>query len=265
MEFLTSVRIKELLQEKRLKPLKKLGQNFLVNPKLAETIANTVKKLPAPYVEIGPGLGALTVFFDKTRLLLIEKDRGLASYWRDQGFLVCSKDALKFDFSSQKSPCVLFGNLPYSLAGALIIKASSFPPISDMVFMMQKEVALRVRGRPSSKNYGLLSVISQVFWEVSLVGRADTRDFYPQPKVKGQVLRFRRLQSPDIPTETKQFISFVKSCFALRRKKLFKQIPSANVQKKEQALKNINRSLQVRAEELLPKDFVHLYRQISNS
>ena len=249
--------LKGILNKEGIAPLKKLGQNFLTNSELAERIAETVKKYPPPYVEIGPGLGALTVFFKQKDILLIERDRKLVSYWENQGFSVHSGDALKYNFTQLTDPFVLFGNLPYSLAGPLIIKASVCKNISRMVFMMQKEVALRVRGKISSKDYGLLSVISHVFWKTALVGDAGIRDFYPQPKVAGRVLEFTR-KDCNIK-EPERFIQFVKACFANRRKKLFKQIPLILDQQKEEALKKINHSLNARAEELSPEDFITLY------
>ena len=254
---MTAKQIKDILKQEGITPRKRLGQNFLINRWLAEKIAEAVQKYPPPYVEIGPGFGALTNFFPKKDILLIERDKKLASYWEKKGFSVHCQDALKYDFTQLPHPFVLFGNLPYSLAGPLIIRASACKSISKMIFMMQKEVALRVKGLPPSKNYGLLSVISQAFWKISLIGNADIKDFHPQPKVKGQVLEFTRRESDF--KEPERFIQFIKLCFINRRKKLVKQIPLPSVKEAENILEKANQNLNVRAGELTPKDFIHLY------
>ena len=266
---MTKRETREFLRQAGLKPLKKLGQNFLINAGLARRIAGAVQKLPPPYIEIGPGTGALTRLFKKEDLaLLIEKDRKQAAYWRGQGFSVFCGDALKFGaFPSPSS--TLFGNLPYSLAGPLILKAGSLETVSNMVFMMQKEVAQRIQGAPGSgKNYGILSVTSAVFWKITFEADAAPSDFYPVPKVSGRVLNFQRKKNADLPPPG-PFLRFLKSCFAHRRKKLVKKLPAAGGAAggppgAELLLKQINKSPSARAEELSPDEFVRLFRLLKH-
>ena len=253
--------IQEFLRRRGISPLKQLGQNFLINKSLAERIVRAVKALPPPYVEIGPGAGALTRFFKKEELvLLIERDRKQAACWSDRGFSVICGDALRHD--SFPSPSVtVFGNLPYSLAGPLLLKVCSHETVSNMVFMMQKEVALKIQSAPrSGKSYGILSVMSAVFWAVSFEADAAPKDFYPAPKVSGRVLKFRREKSAALsPSEAASFLHFLKRCFANRRKKLIKKIPADPAQAAA-FLNRINKSPSARAEELSPDEFVRLYR-----
>ena len=256
---MTKKEIQEFLRQEGLQPLKQLGQCFLINRRLAERIARTVQKLPPPYIEIGPGPGALTRFFKKEDLaLLIEKDQKQAAYWSRQGFAVVCGDALKYEAFPSPPSVTLFGNLPYSLAGPLILKAGSFETVSNMVFMMQKEVALRVQSA-SGKDYGILSVMAEVFWKISFEADASPSDFYPVPKVSGRVLKFLRKKNADLPPPA-PFLHFLKSCFAHRRKKLVKQIPACRPEEAALLLKRINKSPAVRAEELSPDEFVRLFR-----
>lgn len=260
-------KIKAFLNTEGIKPNKRLGQNFLINRYLAEKIAGIVKKFPPPYIEIGPGTGALTRFFNKEDLFLIEKDKKLAFYWIKKGFVTHHTDVLKSDFNRFLPSSTLFGNLPYNLAGPLIIKSSLCNNISQMIFMIQKEVASRVRGKPATKDYGLLSVISPVFWKISPIEEAKPGDFYPVPKVSGKILKFIRnpVILPEISKDPEPFIKFIKCCFSNRRKKLVKQFSSSYSQKINLFLEKSDRSLNTRAEELPPKEFIRLYLFLSSN
>lgn len=261
------LKIKDFLKSEGISPRKKLGQNFLINSSLAKKIADTVKQFPPPYTEVGPGTGALTMFFDKKDIFLIERDPKLASYWTKKGFSTYCQDALKCDFGRFPSPFTIFGNLPYSLAGPLLIKSSLYKNIPQMIFMVQKEVALRIKGGPATKNYGLLSVVSHVFWKTSFIGEAKPNDFYPVPKVSGQILKFKRNSKipPEISENPGLFIKFLKQCFSYRRKKFIKQFPTASIQKIESFLYKSERNLNSRAEELFPEEFVNLYSLLSKN
>ena len=253
---------KNFLKELHISPLKHLGQNFLINNQLAEKIVLEVKKTKGPWIEIGPGPGALTRFFsekEKKELTLIEKDKKIAGYWREKNFSILMQDALKTNWITLPCPFSLFGNLPYQLAGPLILKASVFSKqVASMILMMQKEVSLRVRAKPKTKDYGLLSVIAQTFWNIQWIAEAGTKDFYPSPKVAGHVLKFQNKKSP-IPAN--EFLMFLKSCFSQRRKKLIRRLP-LSLPKAEALLSEINKSSNTRAEELTPEEFVFLFKKI---
>ena len=253
---------KNFLRELNISPRKQLGQNFLINDQLAQKIVREVKKTKSAWVEIGPGPGALTRFFsekEKKDLILIEKDKKIANYWKEKNFSILIQDALKTDWASLPHPITLFGNLPYQLAGPLILKASVFSNRTlAMILMMQKEVSLRTQAKPKTKNYGLLSVMAQIFWHIQKIAEAGTKDFYPSPKVAGQVLRFHP-KNPPVPAE--EFLLFLKSCFAQRRKKLIRKL-SIPLSQAEVFLSEINQNSNTRAEELIPRDFVFLFKKI---
>ena len=253
---------KNFLKDLNLRPKKKLGQNFLINIRTARTIFSEVKKNRPPYIEIGPGAGALTRLFPPSEipsLTLIEKDKKIAGYWRERGFSVLQQDALKTNRAQLPSPSTLFGNLPYHLAGPLILKLSPVAErFSALIFMMQDEVSERMRAGHSTKDYGLLSVMAQTFWDMKRTAFAGKKDFYPSPKVEGRVLTFRPKKTGE---SAQQLLTFLKMCFAQRRKKLIRKLP-VPLTLAEKLLSEMNHGLNARAEELTPEDFVRLHTQI---
>ena len=251
--------VKQFLKEQKLKPIKKLGQNFLVNPGLIQAIVRNIQKQPAPFVEIGPGLGALTQHFDKKNVFLIEKDKKLANYWSQQGWTVFCEDALEFNWSCLPEKFTLFGNLPYEIASSLILKFSiEKKRISKMFFLVQKEVADRLNASANSKNYALLSVMAQSFWSVSTLCSIPENDFYPVPKVEGRFLEFTAKKF-DSSLSPHLFLQFVKSCFRFKRKMLFKQL---NTPFAKDILKGLSLKQSCRAENLSPQMFLRLYVKI---
>ena len=257
--------LKNKLKQLNQRPNKKLGQNFLINEEIALEIVNAVKATSYPLVEIGPGLGALTHFFDSQNLTLIEKDKKMALYWKEKGFLVFCEDALKFDWTQLPSPFVLFGNLPYQIAGALVLEMSILKsPPKQMILMMQKEVAQRVLARTHTKDYGILSVMSQMFWDVTPLIHVSKIHFYPSPKVDGSVLVFQ-LKDAFSDLEATSYLQFIKSCFAQRRKKLINKLPHLSTKEWEIFFKNHNLSLNARAEELPPEVYIKIYKEFQNS
>lgn len=264
-------RLKEALAILEVTAKKSLGQNFLVSDVVIQRIIDQVKEFkPEAMIEVGPGPGALTYFLKQMDipLQLIELDHVIAAYWRDQGLPVIEQDALQMDwaqFYSDKK-LVFVSNLPYQISSSIVIERSleAVGP-EHMVLMFQKEVAQRIRGIARDDHYGLLSVIAQTFWKISMVTEAGARDFQPAPKVQSRVLAFTR-----IPTEVKNrkaFLTFVKCSFAQRRKLLKKNLTGLLNQKKlteEQMigwLAELGFKETARAEELSPVQFVKLYQK----
>ncbi|WII73602.1 16S rRNA (adenine(1518)-N(6)/adenine(1519)-N(6))-dimethyltransferase RsmA [Bdellovibrio sp. 22V] len=263
-------RLEKTLQELGILAKKSLGQNFLVSDKVIERIIMQVKEFaPEQLVEVGPGPGALTYFLRQMNLplQLIELDREIAAYWREQGLPVIEEDALRLDWSQFYSDkkLVFVSNLPYQISSSIVIERSleeNGP--QHMVLMFQKEVAQRIRAAAKTEHYGLLSVIAQTFWKTEMVTEAGPRDFLPAPKVASRVLAFSK-----IPSEVKNrqaFLTFVKAGFAQRRKLLKSNLSGLLHQKKlteEQLigwLAELGFKETARAEELSPQQFVKLYK-----
>ncbi len=261
--------MKERLKELSADPKKALGQNFLINEGLCKKMVQYCKDIESEfYIEVGPGLGALTdgLIFNNLNLTLIEFDDVFSKYWESREQKVINQDALLFDWAQDLIPenSMLVSNLPYQISSTLVIKLSTLNTnILNMLLMFQREVAQRILAKPHTKSYGLLSVISQLFWEIdnfSLVGKGS---FYPSPKVDSQVLSFKSTNLEIDNKKRKQLLSFLKFCFLQRRKILFNRIKKnygADVAEKiEQWYKIKNYDLKLRPENLSVDDFYELF------
>ncbi len=258
--------IKDKIKKLEFFPKKFLGQHFLINPQTIQRIISEVKSLESSLImEIGPGLGALTdeLILLEPPLYVVERDSTLCRYWKGRDVRVLEGDVLKLNWEFQLLPnSVLVGNLPYQVASRLMVKCC---PGSDklkaMVLMFQKEVAKRILAKPRSKDYGILSVLSQCFWVVNAVAEVSVSDFYPRPQVAGQVLVFHKkkvyLHNADA------FLSFVKLCFSQRRKlllsRLKKEIENRDI---VDIFNQVDISPSARAEGLSPQQFISLFNRV---
>lgn len=215
----------QLFQELGITPLKKLGQNFLVNDSICQSILKeALSSEAASIVEIGPGLGALThtLLKSSAKVSLIELDGTLAGHWQEKVSApheVFHCDALKFDWTQVPPHSVLVSNLPYSIAASLVIDLSVMNPcpFDKLVLMFQKEVAQRMMAPSKSPDYGIPSVLAQSAWEISKLIDAGPQDFHPVPNVGSRVLTF--LRKPMVGDQ-KSLLKVVKAAFSHRRKKL---------------------------------------------
>ena len=256
--------VKQFLKINNLRPIKKLGQNFLINKNLCQKMVQEVKKQQAPFVEIGPGLGALTLFFEsqKKDLLLVEKDKKLAQLWSHKAWNVVCGDALKLCWDKWPKHFTLFSNLPYEIAASLIIKASlRKKQVPVMILSMQKEVAERLMAKAKSKNYGLLSVMAQSFWRLRVLAKLLKTDFYPIPQVDGKMLELKAKKQEDL--EPEGFLKFLKSCFAFKRKMLFKKLPLKSPEEAKKRLEKLAFRPDSRAEDLTAPQFAQLYLNLT--
>ena len=181
---------------------KRFGQNFLHDDYIIESIVAAIQpKADQALVEIGPGLAALTVPVSKyvDHLTVVEIDRDLASRLIDNPLLndkltVIEQDALTFDFNELKQqlgkPLRVFGNLPYNISTPLMFHLFEYANIiTDMHFMLQKEVVTRLVAAPNSKDYGRLSVMAQYFCQIIPVLEVPPTSFKPAPKVDSAVVK----------------------------------------------------------------------------
>jgi 16S rRNA (adenine1518-N6/adenine1519-N6)-dimethyltransferase len=254
----------ERMQEFGIAPKRSLGQNFLVSEMVVEKIMTFVERAkPEEIIEVGPGLGALT---DRLKaiapLKLVELDRKFVEYWRTQGFDVFEVDALKAEWSDllKGKEKVVVGNLPYQISSRLVIDLSFVtPPPKAMIFMFQKEVAEKLTARPSTEAYGLLSVIAQSYWDISLVTNAGMQDFYPAPNVGSRVMIFKPLKS--VPERNARFLGFVKAAFAQRRKFLIKNLQTYS-NDWQSTFQKLGLKPDIRAEALSKEQFWSLFETV---
>ncbi|ODT66728.1 MAG: 16S rRNA (adenine(1518)-N(6)/adenine(1519)-N(6))-dimethyltransferase [Nitrosomonadales bacterium SCN 54-20] len=210
-------------------PRKRFGQNFLVD---SQTVADIIHALHPRredvMVEIGPGLGALTrpLLQSLEHLHVVEIDRDIVKRLRDEfsakRLTVHEGDALEFDFSSLGESLRVVGNLPYNISTPLLFHLSRFAAhISDMHFMLQKEVVARMVAKPSTSDYGRLSVMLQCRFEMEQLFIVPPECFRPPPKVESAVVRMIPLKKPLIEaSQEKLFAEIVSAAFSQRRKTL---------------------------------------------
>lgn len=251
--------LKARLEQMGLQPKKAFGQNFLVNNQVIHKIIEEVKRHKfSDLIEVGPGLGALTekLFAEGLKPTLIELDRDLIEYWRTQVANVIDADAIQLDWNTLnlKPESLLVSNLPYQISTHIVVDRCLGPKeLKWMVLMFQKEVAQRLTASPRTKEYGTLSVMAQLHFNLRKVSDAGPKDFFPPPKVASRVLFFERKPDPGLG---EPFLKFVKRAFANRRKLLTKNIGDIVT---VDDLKALGLSEKARAEELSPEQFKSLF------
>lgn len=256
------------------KPRKSLGQHFLRDQAVITHIISALSPQPNDHlVEIGPGRGALTApLFQQLdhsqhatfSLDAVEFDHDLFTYlsehYHHPHFTLHEADATTFDFSTLQKDARkfrLFGNLPYNVSTPLIFHLLSFSPlITDMLFMLQKEVAERIIADPGTKAYGRLSVMVQYQCKVSLLFDVPKEAFNPPPAVTSSIIKLTPYtQKPFIANQFEHFSNIVKTAFNQRRKTLSNSLKSSI---SKNTFQHANIDPQRRPETLSVEEFVTL-------
>ena len=217
---------------------KRFGQHFLKDRAVLEQIIDAFNPLQGQQVvEIGPGRGALTdcLLARIPRLVAIELDRDLVSLlekkYPPEQLEILQKDVLKVDFArlagALGSKLRLIGNLPYNISTPLLFHLlDALTHIEDMVFMVQKEVAMRLAANPGSGAYGRLTVMTQLHLRTSVLFEVPASAFVPPPKVTSAVIRMEPLaDKPDMP-DPQLLATIVRQAFSQRRKTLRNSLSS---------------------------------------
>lgn len=214
-------------------PRKRFGQHFLCDQEVIQRIIAALNpKRSEHLIEIGPGQGALTLPILKQvgSLEAIEFDRDLIPELNERcekmgSLQIYSQDALTFDFASVKKDdrsLRVFGNLPYNISTPLIFHLLNFSSLmSDMLFMLQKEVAERMAAHANEKNYGRLSVMVQYHCAVELLFTISPHAFFPPPQVQSSMVRLLPYHDAQHKAHDYElFALLVKQAFGQRRKTL---------------------------------------------
>ena len=210
-------------------PRRRFGQNFLVSPGVIRNIVEAISPRPDErMVEIGPGLGALTepLLARLGRLDVVEIDRDLAARLR-QGFpadrlTVHEADALEFDFAALGPQLRVVGNLPYNISTPLLFHLAAYADgVTDMHFMLQKEVVDRMVADPGGGDYGRLSVMLQYRFDMERLFVVPPGAFNPAPKVDSAIVRLRPRPAAALTARDEAaFSRLVAAAFGQRRKML---------------------------------------------
>lgn len=209
---------------------KHLGQHFLKDEFIAEKIANTLtEKGYKNVLEIGPGMGVLTKYLLKKSFTtsVIEIDRESIEYLNVH-FLNLSNRIINADFLKIDIPKIfngeqfaIIGNFPYNISTQIVFKTiENRDLIPEFSGMFQKEVAKRIAEKPGSKVYGILSVLTQAFYDVEYLFTVPPTVFSPPPKVESGVIRLIRKEDYSLPVDVPFFFKVVKTAFNQRRKTL---------------------------------------------
>lgn len=212
-----------------VKPKKALGQHFLKDLQIARQIAETLDAYKGmPVLEIGPGMGVLTQFLLDAGhdLTVVELDRESVAYLeknfpRLEG-RIFAEDFLRLDLSKIfSSPFCVIGNYPYNISSQIFFRVldykDSVPCCSGMI---QREVALRLASPPGKKDYGILSVLLQAWYNIEYLFTVSENVFDPPPKVKSAVIRMTRNERRSLGCDEALFKRVVKTSFNQRRKTL---------------------------------------------
>lgn len=212
-----------------VKPKKALGQHFLKDLQIARQIAETLDAYKGmPVLEIGPGMGVLTQFLLDAGhdLTVVELDRESVAYLeknfpRLEGRIL-AEDFLRLDLSKIfSSPFCVIGNYPYNISSQIFFRVldykDSVPCCSGMI---QREVALRLASPPGKKDYGILSVLLQAWYNIEYLFTVSENVFDPPPKVKSAVIRMTRNERKSLGCDEALFKRVVKTSFNQRRKTL---------------------------------------------
>lgn len=239
--------IKAILKDRQLAPSKRFGQNFLVNEQIVETILDRAAPQPDDtIIEFGVGLGSLTIPLARRvkRVIGIEIDSGIVRWHEETNTLpphvtLLHEDLLKTDFSALAAESggalKIIANLPYSISNPLIFKLIEQKEyVESAVLMLQKEVAERLVAKPSTKAYGVLSVLLGACASVEALLKVGPDQFHPRPKVDSLVVRIRFQPVPEGVRDVQGFAlpllkALVKGAFQQRRKTIVNALASAAI------------------------------------
>src|SRR3972149_6031853 len=230
---------KEFSSSPKIRPKKSLSQNFLVNLHAAQRIVDSLNLSNEDSVlEIGAGKGVLTQFLIEKakKVYAVELDKNLCEFLREKfsnqkNLEIINQDILQLDLKKllPSSPKIkIIGNLPYQITSPILDWLIQYKElISQVVLMVQKEVAIRMSASPGSKDFSPLSVFVQVYTNPKILFSLKPGSFNPPPKVDSTVMVLDFLsQSKVRPEDEKLFFQIVKASFSTRRKTILNCLSS---------------------------------------
>lgn len=249
-----------------VKPKKYLGQHFLKDESVCQRM---VASVPAqgqkiPVVEVGPGTGALTKFLlqrDDFDVNVVELDQESVEFlqinFKELEGKIHFLDFLKTDLQKLMGtdPFLVVGNFPYNISSQILFKVLDYKDqIPLVVGMFQKEVAERIAKPPGSKQYGIISVLLQAFYDIEYLFTVEPDVFIPPPKVKSGVIKLIRNNTLTLDCDEKAFKRVVKTAFQQRRKTIKNSLKSMITDKVDTS----HPFFKDRPEQLSVEDFVEL-------
>lgn len=285
MDRLSSHRAtKDIVDKHGFKFSKSLGQNFLIDDNVIDKIIDGARvKEGDKVIEVGPGIGTLTREMAKRaeKVVAVEIDKNLIPILKEtladfDNTEVVNEDILKVDINKlvdeklSGDPVKLIANLPYYITTPIVMKfLEEDIPVTDIVVMVQKEVADRMNAVPSTKDYGALSVAVQYYCDTEIVAKAPRHMFIPQPKVDSTVIGLHIREERKYKADNEQlFFKTVKAAFGQRRKTLLNSLSSMGVLDKakiKEVLAEAGIDEKRRGETLSIEEFAHLSNIINKN
>lgn len=220
------------------KAKKYLGQNFILDPSIAESIVSFAGCIKGyDVIEVGPGLGTMTQAIIKSgvnKLIAIEKDKSLSAVHSElekvyPNYQCIYQDVLNTDIPNLglKTPIKMIANLPYNISVILLLKLlDSIHMFEGLTLMFQKEVANRIVAAPGTKGYSTLSVLVQLLCDVEKVADFPPEVFSPSPKVHSSVVNIVPLKTPRAIVDYQYLCSVLKMLFHCKRKTIINVLKS---------------------------------------
>ena len=283
MDRLSSHRAtKEVVNKHNFKFSKSLGQNFLIDDNVIDRILEGARLSETDrIIEVGPGIGTLTREMGKVaeNVVAIEIDKTLIPILKEtladlDNVEVVNEDILKVDVQGlineklNGGPVKLVANLPYYITTPIVMKfLEEDIPVTDIVVMVQKEVADRMNAKPSTKDYGALSLAVQYYCDTEIVAKAPRHMFVPHPNVDSIVIGLHvRDEKKYVVDNEEIFFKTVKASFGQRRKTLLNSLGGLGFLSKDQireALQAANIDEKRRGETLSIDEFANLSNEIN--
>jgi 16S rRNA (adenine1518-N6/adenine1519-N6)-dimethyltransferase len=253
----------------KVKAKKHLGQHFLKDEGIARSIAEVLTGNGyAKVLEIGPGMGVLTKYLlqkdYETSVVEIDKESVL---YLEQNYKtlhgrIYPADFLKLDLKDyfNTEQVAIIGNFPYNISSQIVFKTiENRYQIPEFAGMFQKEVALRIAAKHGSKTYGIISVLTQVYYDVEYLFTVPPTVFDPPPKVDSGVIRLTRKKDFSLDVDEDFFRKVVKTAFNLRRKTLRNSLKSFDLSEKLRE----DTIFALRPEQLSVDQFIDLTKKIA--
>lgn len=272
---MTKEQVKKILEQNDIIVKKQYGQNFLLDDNILKNIVKSAElKKDTNVIEIGPGLGFLTNYLQQatTNILCYEIDEQMVEHLNELNYniSIINDDFLKRNLNKDfknifdnSNNITLVANLPYYITTPILLKVlEETTRIDKMIVMMQTEVAKRLCGKPSTKDYNALSVLIQYFTNPRIIFNVSPKSFFPEPNVESSVVMIEKKEEPLLEVKNLDFfLKFNRNIFSQRRKTLYNNIQKAYNYDKElikKIIKENNLDESVRSEELDVSQIVKL-------
>jgi 16S rRNA (adenine1518-N6/adenine1519-N6)-dimethyltransferase len=274
--MLTQTQLKEIFLRYDFTPLKRLGENYLIDSNVKDNIIKQASLSEDDTVlEIGPGFGALTMDIARSgaRVVAVDKDRKAFAILKELAggefprLTLVHDDILKFDIGGIRSDkkIKVMGNLPYYITTPIIeLLIRNAAAIGSILIMIQREVANRLLARPGTKEYSSISCFVQYYTKPAYLFTVKKSSFYPAPEVDSSLIRLDVLEEPSVKVEDEAlFFKVVRSAFNQRRKSIINSLSrelALDIPKSDLSglLKEIGIDPSIRPEKLSLEDFARI-------